>query len=117
MKLDAISSHETTTIIQHLAKHGRWKERRFGALVELARIRTRTGSEIQYTVTICHHLVVTGRAMTVVEAVRECNAAIAGRPRAELAGRAADPDRTGTPHLVRERHRHQARAGELWGEG
>jgi hypothetical protein len=100
-----------------LAKHGRWRERRMGALVELARIRTQKGSEINYTVTIHHHLVVTGRALTVFDAVAECNAAIHGRPPAPLAGREADPNRTGQAHLVRDRHRH-ARSGDgLWGEG
>jgi hypothetical protein len=119
MKIDAISTHEACTIIQHLPLHGKWRATRMGADVEIVRLSTATGNQIHYSVTIERTLVVTARAQTVKAAVDDINSIIHGRTPVALAGRAVrDPNHTGTPHLVRQRHKHGATESDsLWKEG
>ena len=119
MKIDAISTTERATIIAKLAARGKWKGERMGALVEFARIKTATGHVIQYAVTIRRHSVCYARAATVADAVTACNHLIAVHVPAPVPtdGRRADPDRTGTPHLVRRRGAPASAAsgqGGLW---
>jgi hypothetical protein len=115
MKIDAISMTERAIIIQHLALHGKWRAKRMGSTVEIARIQTLTGNVIQYAVTISRHSVVHARAATVADAVTEVNHIIATHAPVPSTGRAAgDPNHTGTPHLVRRRDTAPAEGGSGW---
>jgi len=103
MKVDPISTHERSLIIHHLAACGKWQGNRSGAQVSMARYTTVDQRElIQYSVAI-KHWAVSAQASTVFDAVEQVNEIIRGRQiTPPLAGRAArDPERPGTPHLVR----------------
>jgi hypothetical protein len=118
MKIDAISITERATIIAQLAARGKWKGERMGAHVEFARIKTETGSVVQYAVTIRRHTIVHARATTVADAVTDCNQIIARHvpPQDPTAGRIADPTRPGMGHLERKARRENAASGQggLW---
>lgn len=103
MKIDAISTHERALIIHQLEERGKWHGERMGAQVWIARVKTAHGGEIHYTVTI-GRTVVNAKCKTVGEAVAEVNSVIHGRPAVAMAGRAPDPQCTGTPQLVRQRN-------------
>jgi len=102
MKVDPISTHERALIIHHLAACGKWQGTKMGAQIALTRYTTVDQRElIQYSVQI-RHWAVSGQAKTVFDAIEEVNQAIRRRQvTPPLAGRVADPERTGTPHLVR----------------
>jgi hypothetical protein len=103
MKTEPISNSERGTIIAQLAKLGKWEGTRKGALVRIVRYQSPHGCIIRYSVTMGFRNV-TAAAPTVYAAVGECNSIIRGRLPQAMAGRVADPHRTGTPHLVRRRN-------------
>jgi hypothetical protein len=101
---EPIQAHEIGTIIEHLANRGKWESTRKGATVAIARFQSQTGCRILYSVRI-GRTTVSKRARSVEAARQACNTIILERQQPEpLAGREADPNRTGTPHLVRRRN-------------
>lgn len=101
MKTEPISTHERTLIIRQLASTGKWIANRGGAKVEIARIKTPTGNQIHYSVTM-DHVVVTDRAITVKDAVDAANQIIRGRAPIPASGRS--------------KHRHGEDTDSLWKE-
>lgn len=85
MKIEPISRHERTIIVQHLKAQGRWKATRMGAHVCIIRFRARqtpTGPLcecIRYSVNRGYETI-SKRAATVGAAVDQINSIIQGVP-------------------------------------
>lgn len=80
MKIEAISTHERSTIIRHVALCGKWSATRKGHAVTIARFKGQNGSsQVHYSVER-PNITVSDRAASVFHAIHAINRIVAGEP-------------------------------------
>jgi hypothetical protein len=113
---DAISMHERSSIIARLAERGRWRGMTQRAVVDIARLKTESGLDISYSVSIAGHSLVRARARNLADAVEDINDMIRANTHSALqsARVANDPTRPGMAPLARKHARSGGEDGGDW---